>query len=340
MTKNEKILQTYEKQIACYPHLDFQDAVALYKKNCTTDNENVRKRYMDELITGTLYIVLEYIKKTDIVMFCNQNYDAWDIINAFNESWIRRIYNGYLSKYQSFSHIINRKEFFNEVYRCLGGNIFNNPIDLNDDTLVDLLTKYLTLKNTAGKVRFHDLISTEIKEKCTLDEEEVDLYYEYYGEALYYEFAKQYSWHLMEKLFLNIYKNTKELNKEDLQEQKLYIKKILPFIINMGVEEPLDMNLLSDCDVELEATKKQAAAVFLKILDELARIYGKRGQRFKQVIIMRYGLDGKGTRTQEEVGKILGVGGSRIYQIEDTAIRCLRSSQLVRKLNVWVSHFE
>lgn len=340
MEKNEKILLSYEKQIAGYPHLKFKDAVPLYKKIKETDDKNLQKSYMDELIIGTLYIIPKYIRETNILMFCNQNYDAWDIINAFNETWIRKIRADILLKHVNFSSIINCRSFFNEVYKSLGGNPFGKPDDLNDDTLVNLLTKYLILKDSAQKVCFQDLITTELKEKDILNEEEYALYSKYANE-FYYEFAKQYSWRLIEKLFLNIYTNTKELSKENLQKQKLYIKKILPFIINMGIEEPLNMNWLSsDCDIEFQVQKKYAKEAFIQMIEEMAKVYGKSGEKAKQIIIMRYGLDGKGCMTQEEIGKILNVSSSRISQIEYKALRVFKNRRVLIKTNSYYFYSE
>lgn len=339
MEKNEKILLSYEKQIAGYPHLKFKDAVPLYKKIKETDDKNLQKSYMDELIIGTLYIIPKYIRETNILMFCNQNYDAWDIINAFNETWIRKIRADALLKYVNFSSIINCRCFFNEVYKSLGGNLFGKPDDLNEDTLVNLLTKYLILKDSAQRVCFQDLITTELQEKGILNEEEAGLYYKYASE-FYYEFAKQYSWRLIEKLFLNVYNNTKELSKENLQKQKLYIKKILPFIINMGIEEPLNLNWLSDCDIEFLAQKKYAKEAFIQMIEEMAKVYGKSGQRAKQIIIMRFGLDGKGCMTQEEIGKILNISSRYISQIEGKALRVFKNHRVLIKANSYYFYSE
>lgn len=45
---------------------------------------------------------------------------------------------------------------------------------------------------------------------------------------------------------------------------------------------------------------------------------------YKQVLELRYGLDGGGERTLAEVGKIMGVGPERVRQIEVSALRKLR----------------
>jgi RNA polymerase primary sigma factor len=56
----------------------------------------------------------------------------------------------------------------------------------------------------------------------------------------------------------------------------------------------------------------------------------------KKVITERYGLDGKGERTLEEVGLELDLTRERIRQIEKTAIERLRKNKSSKKLNIYL----
>lgn len=47
--------------------------------------------------------------------------------------------------------------------------------------------------------------------------------------------------------------------------------------------------------------------------------------RGKDIILMRYGLDGNGEKTYRKIGRMLGVSGTRIQQIEKRAIERLRN---------------
>ena len=54
--------------------------------------------------------------------------------------------------------------------------------------------------------------------------------------------------------------------------------------------------------------------------------------RQRQVLELRYGLDNEGSRTLDEVGRLLGVSRERIRQIENNDLMKLRTSRRIRDL--------
>lgn len=58
--------------------------------------------------------------------------------------------------------------------------------------------------------------------------------------------------------------------------------------------------------------------------------------RMKKVLILRFGLDGKGSRTCEEVGEEFKVTRVRIQQIEHVALKMMRHPSRSRKLKDYV----
>jgi len=54
--------------------------------------------------------------------------------------------------------------------------------------------------------------------------------------------------------------------------------------------------------------------------------------REQRILRMRFGIDGAGDHTLEEVGKVFGVTRERIRQIEAKALEKLRHPALSRKL--------
>ena len=63
----------------------------------------------------------------------------------------------------------------------------------------------------------------------------------------------------------------------------------------------------------------------------------KLGEREKQIIIGRFGIDGSKPRTLEELGKTLGFSKERIRQIESSALKKLRNSEEIHLLKDYLS---
>lgn len=58
----------------------------------------------------------------------------------------------------------------------------------------------------------------------------------------------------------------------------------------------------------------------------LSRLLKQLQSRDADILVWRYGLDGRGTRTLEEIGKKLNLSKERVRQIEERAIRKLRQA--------------
>jgi RNA polymerase primary sigma factor len=50
-------------------------------------------------------------------------------------------------------------------------------------------------------------------------------------------------------------------------------------------------------------------------------------QRDEKVLTWRYGLDGRGSQTLDEIGKRLNISKERVRQIEERAMRKIRNSK-------------
>jgi RNA polymerase primary sigma factor len=66
--------------------------------------------------------------------------------------------------------------------------------------------------------------------------------------------------------------------------------------------------------------------------ETLERILHKLSMRERQVLILRYGLDGKLPRTLDEVGRTFNVTRERIRQIENQSLKKLRAVADAAKL--------
>jgi len=67
------------------------------------------------------------------------------------------------------------------------------------------------------------------------------------------------------------------------------------------------------------------AEVDAKLLSEhIGKLLLDLKERERAIIEMKFGLDGKGERTFEEIGQVLGINRARAYQIKEQALRKLR----------------
>lgn len=104
-----------------------------------------------------------------------------------------------------------------------------------------------------------------------------------------------------------------------------------PISLEMPVGEEED-SLLGDF-IEDEKFPAPADAAALKLLrDQLRDVLSTLGEREREVLAMRYGLNDGRTRTLEEVGRAFGVTRERIRQIEAKALRKLRHPSRAKML--------
>jgi len=90
------------------------------------------------------------------------------------------------------------------------------------------------------------------------------------------------------------------------------------------ITERLLPNIIKTLSIpsQIDDTEEKIDRQFMK--EAVKDILGSLSDRERKVVEMRFGLDEKGERTMEEVGKQFGVGRERIRQIEAKALRKLR----------------
>ena len=113
-----------------------------------------------------------------------------------------------------------------------------------------------------------------------------------------------------------------KLTVEDVVNVKASFNNSISVSLNMGVGEDDEAGLDNFIAAEKSDSFDQVASNELKGIFEL--VLDTLTEKEKFVIIQRFGFDGTGTKTLEEVGHMLGVTRERIRQIENKAIRKLR----------------
>lgn len=85
-----------------------------------------------------------------------------------------------------------------------------------------------------------------------------------------------------------------------------------------------------------QAVSPEAAAIEVDFKAKLAGSLDKLTEKQRQVITLRFGLDGQGERTLEEVGQVFQVTRERIRQIEARALEILAGGKTGRTLKTFL----
>lgn len=305
----EELMQWYN-QISSLPKLKITVAQELYRKAINTQDETLKKKYMDELILGTLYVVYEYIKRNGLELLVSSSYDMKDIISSFNSVWIKKLYSGELLNVERYS-LLFTSPYFNEVFNNLCGDeiLVSEQLGVSTECLVELITLYISYRNKVLEKPFKEVI-------------EETFFTDRWNSWSYYIYKSVIETiPLLERIYNNL--NFDKLN--DLNVGKTKIADYLRLIINMGLIEPISNELPDNNDMEDSITTDIVMKHFIKDVDKVL------DDRQKSIIHERYGLDNGKHQFLETVGQHHGITRERVRQIEAKAIRRLRRNENIRK---------
>ncbi len=101
-----------------------------------------------------------------------------------------------------------------------------------------------------------------------------------------------------------------------------------------GEQDDLELGSLVEASIPTPQDHMEALDLRYQLIDLVQTL---RRPRDRQVILLRYGLDGKGERTLEEVGKQLHVTRERVRQLENRILLGLRHEARARQLHEYLS---
>ena len=157
MGDNIKIIEEWEKNISIFPKLNLDEAIVLYQKTkIETDNKKIEliKR---EVIQGTLYVVLNFIKNNGLANLNSSIYDINDIISVCNEIWIRKINSDSFLKIKKFNEI-----FDGEFYNLLNDGLGITKYSIAENTILTVAPA-TTIAILFGMLAFEkDLLSSDL----------------------------------------------------------------------------------------------------------------------------------------------------------------------------------
>ena len=299
---NKKLLLDYKNYILNLPKLNFESAKELYEQIKLETDINVKENKMKKLIEGTLYIVCEFIEKSNFIYLISSDYDMDDIISLCNEVWIEKIKSGILDRASAYNSILS-STFINALnFKICEFNIsiHENTI-LNSNNFGSVFSKCFDLyKNGFFDLEsFNKILEDNEIYKPLIKEEQGYV-------ALTYE------------LILSIFETNIDFC---MSKTKIdYLKHIL---VNNGIKnliQNVDSSDIIDDDFDLDEIFdiKDLSSNLNYILNSKGFTYRER-----EIIKLRFGFYGK-QYMLEEVGKIFKISRERVRQIEAKALRKLR----------------
>ena len=305
MKKNQYILDMWIREVSTYEKLTIAKAQELYKKFKETEDSELKKSYMDRLIMGTLYILCDYISRNELITLCTSQFDMNDLINSFIESWIKTINEGKLLNVDMFSKLF-RSGLFTDVFSNLGCSDVDiyEQFYFNSDIVGDLFLHFVKCKN-AGQEFDYDAI---------LDEN--DSWYDWFKVCNLIP--------LFEKMYDRLLSN----KDESLEIARTKLMLLIKYYISVGLIDRINSNIPEEVLMEDKIIDDIVHQLFLEDVDSVVS-----SERAKQIIRLKYGLDGEDTHTFHEIADKYKISEMKTKLVEKRARRQLYRSRNIQNYN-------
>lgn len=300
----DKIEMWFER-IKNYPQLKLDEAQKLYIEMIKENDNDKKIKIRNNLINSTLYVVLNYLKNSDLNILKNGSYDMDDIVSSSIEYYINEIDNGNLLNVQSFSYL-----FRSTYYSYLSSTFVPQKEDIEISKFITsynfgyLMKIFLLLKRNNDDVTFENYLNEVI------NSEYVDGWYCYKGSENYLYKCFQ--------VFQNIYSKINVNDNSIPSRTKLEFMRHL--LSDIYLRENISLTMKDDSNFEDEVIND----VLIKKSINYIVNHSELQEREIDVLIKRFGIDDGNIKTLEHIGDIYGLSRDRIRQIEVKALRKLR----------------
>lgn len=287
-------IKSFDQQIEALDKLSFAEAKRLYEIANNSDFDSIREAYIKWIVSGTLYVLDEFINNNKLVLLENSKYDIDDIRSALIETWIEMIKCGRLINAYSFKSMMHEKEIYNKLYKKLGEKYWpvKKYLGLTTNELGNSLLTYLDKRYNGEEVSHEDIIESVYSNGISTTEKEQIML-----------------------LFDSIYKSLTNNELEELIISPFKVKKLIKLLINRELQEELSENVYEDDPYEPILQEIQLEH-FVEDIDKLTN------PKERMAIHKKLGLSG------EEVQKnIDSESPSRVRNIRRVAYRRLKRNR-------------
>ena len=302
MSENIKILEEWKKQVSCFPELTFKTAKNLYLDMQSEVNTEKKNQIRDNLIKGTLYVVINFIERNQLFYLNSVSFDMNDIINACNEIWIELIDSGIAIDKNKFGSGLNQL-----FYSGLTNKLLSFKLEISENTILTIknihkvLYQYIKLKEVKGCVSYKEFI-------ILLKDLNISLYK--------YTFSSSSKLAYTYNLFDAISEEIKNMNisKTKIDNIKYLLLEIGLESLRINIEDVYITDFVNDLILKINHL------AFREAVENSDRLT----EREKGIITNHYGFIDEEVKTIKEVSQIYGVTQARIRFLENEALRKLR----------------
>lgn len=304
LKNTEIVLKEWQKQISQYDKLKLSEAKELCKKALETSDETKKTLYMNKAVLGTLYVVPKYIARNNLSTLTSRTYDINDILNSFNEVWIKKVRIGELLKVAKYADVFS-KSYLNEVCTNLVGYDIdsNETFDLPIKFFEHMFYTFVQFKNKGEAFSYKDLVSAMAKD------------------CYYMNLLKRCDSSIM-LIFESMYNNLNDDKKEELDIGIRKIDNFLKAFIDIGISESISNYISSGIDMESDIINQVFLTTFVKDVDDTLI-----DERKKQIIHQRYGIDDGEPKTYGELAEIYNISRERVRQLNAMCLSTLRKPE-------------
>ena len=291
-------LDIWYKQIEGFRNISIDEAKRMYNAAINEEDDSKRKAIFNELICGTLYVVLNHIRDNNFNMVCRTSLDIDDYVNAFIEEWIKVIYSGKFMDVRAFSLLFHLDYYYNFSNTLTSYNygLFTNS-GISTVHFKNIFKEYLEYRNNYLDISYDKFI--EIINKygyyCSDKERYVNAY----------------------NMFNNIYMN---MNIDRLGDTNIAMTRINNFrylLVNNSLETTLDNNI--SCSFENNVLDKYYVDGYIDYYNKTLLSSNER------YVLEHRGIFNDEVKSYEDIGKDLGLTHERVGQIALEGIGKLRS---------------
>ena len=308
-------LEFWLKEIEKYEKLTLEEVKKLYIELVNLDDDIRKNTLRNQIINSTLYVPLNYLKKSKLEILENGFYDMDDIISTTIEYFIKCLDEGRLLDIKVFSNLFdsNYYTFLNNIFVPQKENMLESQ-EIGLNVFGDFFEIYLNLKSNYSDVS-REMFINDISNK-------IYRYRNYLN-----------SWHRDYRYLCGCFDRFEKIYSripfdDNNLPSKTKLLGIRQLLMDLSLWETIDENIKEEKYFEDELIDSKIKNDFISNIfnnDYLS-------ETEKQVLKIRFGLDDGVSKTLEETIKYTKYKTrERVRQIEARALRKIRRRNIYLK---------